>query len=293
MAESPDEHEALFLLEEPLNDRLVTFEGNEFRTQNVSASDWERHNVIERTKGQIHTRIELLEVTHGTYDEDDDEATLMVFRFRFDPQKQSRRIIRARVTITFQGKRGNEQPIVEAIAPDERWSVVPTTDTVTTTKGAELNIGASGIPILTAGGSAKLEKTITRDVSDATTVSGMKKLRKGQNSGEYGVATWVLQENEKRESGVPDSVTAAVLLRREDSEPFDAIVELEADVDWASEIEYKFLRLPLDDPILFNPRATQKKRNKGRSQDVENLASIDLYELCKVRFAVEAPFVAK
>ncbi|KAF4999619.1 hypothetical protein FGRMN_2367 [Fusarium graminum] len=285
--------EPLLLIEEPLSDRLITYEGNQLRTENASASDWERHNVLERTSGQIHTRVELLEVTHGTYDEDGDEATLMVFRFRFDPQKQSRRVIRARVDITFRGKQGNAEPIVDAIAPDERWSVVPTTDSVTTTNGAELNLGASGVPFLSAGGSAKFEKTTSRDISNSTTVSGARKMRKGQNSGEYCMATWIMQENNRRKSGVPDSVTAAVLLRREDSEPFDAIVELEADVDWASGIEYKFLRVPLDDPILFNPRATQKKHNKGRSHGVENLASIDLYELCKVRFAVEAPFVAK
>ncbi|KAJ4244399.1 hypothetical protein NW762_014527 [Fusarium torreyae] len=285
--------EPLFVVEGALGDRIVGGEDSTYRTENASLSDWERQNVIERTRGQIHTRAELLEVTHGTYDEDGDEATLMVFRFRFDPQKNSRRVIRARVDVIFRGKDGNSEPIVEAIAPEERWSVVPTTDSESTTKGGELNLGASGVPFLEAGGSAKFEKTITRDISDATTVSGARKLRKGQNWGQPGVAVWNILENKRRESGVPDSVTVAVLLRREDSEPFDAVVELEADVDWRTGLESKFMRVPLDDPILFNPQLTKSKPKKGRKYGVENLASVDLYELCKVRFAVEAPFIAK
>ncbi|KAF4961921.1 hypothetical protein FSARC_9962 [Fusarium sarcochroum] len=296
MADSPSEEygdEPLLVVEETLGNRLVGNEDSTYRTENASFSDWERHNVIERTRGQIHTRVELLEVTHGTFDEDGDEATLMVFRFRFDPQKNSRRVIRARVDVIFRGEDGNSEPIVEAIAPEQRWSVVPTTDLESITKGGELNLGASGVPFLQAGGSAKFEKTITQDISDAITVSGARRLRKGRNWGQAGVAAWNILENERRESGVPDSVTVAVLLRREDSEPFNAIVELEAKVDWHTGLENKFLRVPLDDPILFNPQLTKKKPKKGRSYGVGNLASVDLYELCKVRFAVEAPFVAK
>ncbi|KAF4457028.1 hypothetical protein F53441_943 [Fusarium austroafricanum] len=286
------ETEPLWSLEEPLGDFLIGGEDSTTRTENASISDWERHNVIERTRGQIHTRVELLEVTHGTYDDDGEEATLMIFRFRFDPQKNSRRVIRARVEVTFQGKDGNPAPIVEAIAPEERWSVVPTTDSETFTTGGELNLGASGVPFVTAGGSAKLEKTITRDISDATTVTGGRRLSK-KNSGPYDVAVWNILENDRRKTGVPDSVTVAILLRREDSEPFDATVELEADVDWMTGLERKFLRLPLDDPILFNPQSIPKKKRKGRNHGAENLSSVDLYELCHVRFAVEAPFVAK
>ncbi|KAL4722193.1 hypothetical protein ACLX1H_010969 [Fusarium chlamydosporum] len=272
----------ILVIEQPLGDVLIGSEDSTYRTQNASASDWERRNVIERTSGQIHTRVELLEVNHGTYDEDsEEEATLVVFRFRFDPQKESRRVVRARVDITFRGKDGNPDPIVDAIAPEERWTVMRTTDSETTTKGGELSLGASGIPILTAGGSAKLERTTTRDISGATTISGAKKFRKGQNYGEPGVAVWNILENERRKSGVPDSITVAILLRREDSEPFIAIVELEADVDWKTGLERKFLCLPLDDPVIFNPRSTDKKRKRGRAYGVENLADTDLSQLCK------------
>ncbi|KAL2694937.1 hypothetical protein Neosp_001526 [[Neocosmospora] mangrovei] len=260
--------EPALVLEEPLQD-IVVGEDSTFRTENASSHDWERRNVIERTRGSIHTRVELLEVTHGTLDEYGDEATLMVFRFRFDPQKTSRRVLRARVNIEFLGKDGGNAPIVEAIAPEERWAVVPTTDSESTTRGAEL------------------------DVSDATTVSGSINLGKGRNSGESTVAVWNLQENKRRETGVPDSVTTAVLLRRYDNEPFNARVELEADVDWVSGFARKFTGVPLDDPVLFNPTLGGSKPKRGRNLGAKELGSVDLYKLCAVRFAVEAPFVVK
>lgn len=286
-----DDEEPLLALEVPLGD-AVPGEDDTFRTENASVDDWERRNVIERTRGNIHSRVELLEVRHGTYDDNDDgdEATLLVFRFRFDPQKSSRRVIRARVHVEFLAASAHHgTPTVDAIAPDERWTVMPTTDHESTKRGAELKLGVSGASLLDAGGSATLEKTISRDVSDATTVTGSVNLGTGRNSGESTAAVWNLQENKRRATGAPDAVTVAVLLRREDSQPFRAKITLEADVDFKSGLEQKFSKVPLDDPVLFNPRMTGKPK-RGRSYGVENLRSVDLYSLCRVRMAAEAPF---
>ncbi|KAL7946912.1 hypothetical protein V8C42DRAFT_297802 [Trichoderma barbatum] len=285
-----DDDEPLLALEIPLHD-IITGEDDTFRTQNASMNDWERRNVIERTRGSIHIRVDLMEVTHGTYDSGGEEATLLVFRFRFDPQKHSRRVIRARVNIEFFANNTNSTaPIVDAIAPEERWSVVPTVDNESITRGGELNLGASGVPFLEAGGALKFEKTINRNVSDATTVTGSINLGTGKNSGESTVAVWNLQENKRRQTGVPDSVKVAILLRREDSKPFNAEVTLEADADFVTSLERKFSKVPLDDPVLFNPTLTEKKPKKGRSYDVQDLGNFDLYSLCDVRMGVEAHF---
>ncbi|GJC81095.1 hypothetical protein ColLi_03933 [Colletotrichum liriopes] len=276
----------------------VIGEDSTFRTQNTSSEDWERRRVIERIQGSIHTYVDLMDVCHGRYgdedDEDDaDEATLLVFRFRFDPQKSSRKVTRARVNIEFlaAGKKGSA-PIVEAIAPEERWTVMPTTDQESTMRGGELNFGASGVPFLQAGGTAKLERTVSRELQDATTITGSINLGRSKNSGESTVAAWNLHGNKRRETGVPDSVKVAILLRREDAEPFNAMVTLEADMDFLSGLERKFSRVPLDDPVLFNPKLAGKKPKRGRSYGVQNLAAVDLYSLCEVRMALEAPFVA-
>lgn len=286
--------EPLISLDVPMGDAVIG-EDSTFRTQNTSLEDLERRTVIERTQGNIHTYVDLMDVVHGEYDDggDGEEATLLVFRFRFDPQKASRKVTRARVNIEFlaAGKNGSV-PVVEAIAPEDRWIVVPTVDQEATTKGGELNLGASGVPFLEAGATAKLEKTISREVRDATTVTGSINLGRGKNSGESTVAVWNLHANKRRDTGVPDSVKVAILLRRENNEPFNAMVTLEAEVDFFSGLEQKFTKLPLDDPVLFDPKMTGKRPKKGRRHGAHNLASEDLYSLCEVRMAVQAPFVA-
>ena len=285
-----DGDEPLFAIEPRLED-AIRGEGDTFRTQNDSIDDWERHKVIERTQGNIHTRVDLMDVLHGKYDGDGGEATLLVFRFRFDPQKNSRRVIRGRVNIEFFASSNNgSAPVVEAIAPEERWTVVPTTDQESTTWGGQLNLGASGVPFLETGGTASLEKTVSRDVSDATTVTGSINLGTGKNSGEPTAAAWNLLENRHRKTGVPDSVKVAILLTRENSEPFNAKVTLEADVDFASGLERKLTKVPLDDPVLLNPTMTGRKPKRGRSYGVQDLSSVDLYSLCEIRMAIEASF---
>lgn len=293
LGSAEDTDMSLLVLEVPLDEKVVG-DDDTFRTQNASANDWERRNVIERTRGNIHTRIELLDVIHGTYDNDGGEATLMVFRFRFDPQKSSRRVITARANIEFFAASGNgEPPIVEGISPEGRWSVMPTTDQESFTRTGQINLGASGVPFLELGGQATLEKTVSRDLSDATTISGSINLGTGRNSGDSTAAAWNLQENKRRETGVPDSVKVAILLRRENNEPFNARVTLEADVDFVTGLELKFTQVPLDDPVLFNPIKTGETPKRNRSYDAKSLSSVDLYSLCEMRMAVEATFTAQ
>ncbi|QGI80032.1 hypothetical protein CEK25_006761 [Fusarium fujikuroi] len=266
--------EPLLVFETPLEHQVIG-EDDTVRTENASMSDWERRNIIERTGGSIHTRVELLSVIHGSYNEGGDKATLMVFRFRFDPQKSSRRVIRAKVEIEF-STTDDSYLEVDAIAPEERWTVVPTTDTETTTRSGQLNLGASGVPFLEAGASASLEKSYTRDVSGATTITGSINLGSGKNSGDSTVAAWNLQENERRKTGVPDSVTTAILVRRAGDERFNAEVTLQADVDWVTGWERRLSKIPLDDPILFNPRETGGAawNRAGRSFSVVTMVEI-------------------
>lgn len=267
------------------------------RTQNASTIDYERHNVIERTTGAIHIRCDLIDVVHGSFDENSgDNATLVILKFRFDAQKQSRRVIRARINIEFFATtKGGATPEVYAIAPEERWTVVPTIDHEETVNSGGLSLGAAGIPFVDASVQSAIERTVSRDISDATTVTGSINLAPGNNSGISSCAVWNLLENKRRKTGVSDSVQVAVLLKRKDNELFNSMITVEADVDLVTRVEHLFNRkVPLDDPILFNPRLEQKTRprkyEKARRYGRENLAALDLYSLCEVRMAVDAPF---
>lgn len=209
-----------------------------------------------------------------------------------DPQKKHRRVFRTRVNIEFfPAKKGGSTPEVEAIAPEERWSLEPTMDAVETTAGVELSLGAT--QVVTATGKLSLWRTRTRDISASTTVTGARRLGAGKNFGEHTGAAWTVLENEKRGSGVPESVRVALLVRREDDEPFNATVTLEADVDVATSLGHFFRKVPLDDPILFNPKAEVKPAKKGRARGVLNLAAVDLYSLCDARMSNKAPWAVE
>lgn len=275
-------------------------EGNDedgFHTQNTSMIDYERRNVIERTTGAIYIRCDLLDVVHGSFCKDSEyNATLMILRFRFDSQKQSRRVVRARINIEFFATtKGGSTPEVYAIAPEERWTVVPTTDHEEIVKGGGLNLGAPGAQLIDASVQANYERTVSRDTSDATTVTGSINLGQGKSSGISSCAAWNILENKRRGTGVPESIQVAVLVKRLDNEVFNSKITMEADVDLITRIEHLFNRkVPLDDPILFNPNLEPKtestKYDKARRHGREELKAVDLYSLCRVRMAVEAPF---
>lgn len=285
MAESTEKSQSCFvdtddeplLVSDVLLEDVIEGEDDTFRTQNTSMTDFERRNVIERTGGDVHTRVVLQEVTHGTYDEDEDgdEATMLVFCFRFDPQTISSRVHRALINIEFfASNKSSEPPIVDMIAPDGCHAVIQTTDEVSVTKGGELGLGASAIVEATA--KANMTTTTTRHVGDAATVTGSINLGTGKNKGDSTVAAWNLLENKRHKTGVVRAVRVSVLLRRTGPGPFHAKVTLRADCGFATDLKQKLKKVLLDDPVLFDPRATDKKPKKGRHHGVKNLSSAHL-----------------
>lgn len=207
-----------------------------------------------------------------------------------DPQKQSRRVIRARAQVEVTAaKKGAKCPEVVAMAPEERWSLMPTKDQVETSSGTEMSIGTS--QVVEASGKVNWSRTVSKDASGATIVTGSKKMATHHDSGPYTCATWTFLENEKRKSGVPDSVRVAVLVRRDNDEPFHVSVGLEVDADIASKIGSFFKRVPIDDPVLFNPKADSNRPRAGRAHGVMNLGHVDLYSLTDARISAAAFWV--
>ncbi|KAL1847090.1 hypothetical protein Daus18300_014060 [Diaporthe australafricana] len=283
--------------EEPLSSLTVALdpvgEGDEFHTRNASPQDFERQNVIRRLSKSVNVHCELIDVQHGHLGADrdaDDLATLLVLRFRFDPQDTDRRVIKSRVNIEFfSADRTNDDdpPVVEAIAPNERWSLLPTKDQESVTRGGELSLGVS--QIVSASGKVTLEKSVTKeDVTDATVVTGFKHLATGKDAGEDTCASWTLLENKSRKSGVPNALNVALLLSRENDEPFNAKVTIEAECDFTTNFKRFWKKVPLDDPILFNPKAEPKRHKRGRSHGGVNLGGLDLYSFCDATMSAKA-----
>lgn len=62
--------------------------------------------------------------------------------------------------------------------------------------------------------------------------------------------------------------------------------------DLQTRLQDSFRSIPLDDPILFDPKPDGKTNKKNRIYGAEGLGNVNMYSLCEVRMAVEAPFAA-
>lgn len=124
---------------------------------------------------------------------------------------------------------------------------------------------------------------------DEITVTG--KIRQvGRDDGPDNTAIWALGENEKSKKGIPDTLRAAVLLKREKpvaghSGRFKATISIEAWADFKSSFENKVDKVrgkvPTNDPVYFDPRIENHDK-KWSEVDLENLSEVDWQKLIPV-----------
>ncbi|KAJ0379839.1 hypothetical protein COL26b_001992 [Colletotrichum chrysophilum] len=246
-------------------------EGSGFHIKNNPEDSYQRPEVIQRA-GAVATRCTLIDAVHGAMSAESKYwSTILVFEFRFDPQKKARRISRATIELRFDGSSTtNSVPEVEAISFDGNYSFRPSKQSETTTKGFETSLGASAV--VEASTSIKWEKTITRETADATTITGGKTVM--NNMPPNRIAKWTLLENSTFETGVPAAIRVAVRIKRSDE-------ECKADM-WTS-LENVFSRIPEDDPIFLKPGLNT--RHGPMHYDMEELGSVDIQKLGDVKFS--------
>jgi hypothetical protein len=296
LAAGHGQEESLLSFAVPLVPVAPDEEENGFRVQNTSLTDWQREAVIER-KGAIDIGCDLVGVLHGWYEEKSEDgpfATLLVFRFRFDPQKHARRIIRCKATVEILPMDDDtatmtaaNKPTVVAIAPNNRLLMVPTTDPEEIKVALNAELAITAVPVVTPSIGGSFERSKTRDNPDATTVSGNISLAPGVNSGPRTCAGWTLLENATRKTGLPDTLRVAVLVRRQDQlAPFKAMVRMSSHADFKTGMGWFFGSFPIDDPVLLNPALPPQGVLKGYAS--ENMATaIDLPSLMDVTFRTE------
>lgn len=251
-----------------------------FHIRNNPRDPYQRSEVIQRSGHGVDIRCILVDAIHGAMSEDSDFwATLLVLQFRFDPQKRSRRVSEATIELLFDvTDTNNELPEVEAVSFDGNYSFLPSKQYETVTTGADGHIGASyGVEL---NASLKWEKTVAREISDATTISGGKLVI--DNLPPNRRAKWTLLENKTSNTGVPASIQVAVRIKRRDEAVFTCIPKLECKADKWTSLQSFFGRTPEDDPVLLKP--DMKATNKLKRYDTEELGSIDLQELSDVTF---------
>lgn len=232
-------------------------EGSGFHTKNNPKDPYQRQEVLQRT-GAIDIRCSILDVVHGVMDPDSEFwATVMVLQFRFDPQKRMRRITEASLELLFGvTDPTNELPEVEAMSFDGSYSLL-------LSKQGE------------SSDTANWERTVTRETSDRTTVSGGKFVV--NNISPNRIAKWTLLENKTLKSGIPASLEVAVRIQRRDEAIFTCMPTIKCKADKWTSIESFFGKVPEDDPVLLNP--DRKPTNRLMRYDTDNIGAVDLQAL--------------
>lgn len=258
-----------------------------YRTRNDPRQPYQRPTVTARD-GVVGAQCRMVNVVHGRlghlegYEDDEDaKATLIILDFTFDNRKNARRIKSVQTTFHFQAKDGEEtDPAVVRIDPDGRFELVETSHPVDTTTKFGLEIGAPPIAGFQAGTQVGWERSTSKVKQDSTLLVGWKHLHGSERDfGEENAASWTMLENSTEKTGVPTSMRASVLLKRDNDLPFQCLFSLKLEVDMKSAFEIAvrsvFGQKLIDDPILFDPSRKPTKRQLEMF-DINSLASPSL-----------------
>lgn len=227
------------LFEEPIED-------GEIRTKNLPGEKFQP--VLIDRGNQIHTKVDIVGITHGEIGESDDLASLVVFEFRFIATG-GRRFKSASVIFRFEDSEGkmNQDPVVHTISPDGQWALNKTDRVQNFKWGANAGLKAGIGPFdLEAGVRWEVEEAKSRNFYTALT--GSKRIMRRGFNGEENAVFWTLEENEDKADGLPTFMRAAVPLRRPYDVPFTLTVKVKSDVDFIGEIKTLF-GLETKDPI--------------------------------------------
>lgn len=258
---------------------LVPLEGEGgFHTKNNPQQPFQRSTVHEDRRA-LAIKCSLIDVIHGHWcqdgDDDDYYATLLVLDFRFDAgNKPGRRIKSAKITVTFYGESDDDDhPGVANISLNGSYSLLPTTQSETITNGLTATAGANVLSTGQLSLEKNYSKTISRETSDATYVSGATCLI-GVDWDPANAVEWKLQENATLKTGLPAALRAGILLKRESMDNFKCAVDIESEVDLKTNVGRWFGGKPKDDPVLFKP--TLKPTNRLMQYDTNNLGKFDM-----------------
>ncbi|KAL4935210.1 hypothetical protein BDV06DRAFT_229035 [Aspergillus oleicola] len=248
---------------------------------------------IHEDRRAVHVKCSLIDVAHGRFSHNstENDATLIVFGFRFDPGIAGGRFTAATITVIFAGQsEEHEHPGVTDLSLNGTYSVLETIQTETTTQGLDTTVGVNVLNAGQLGTTRRYEKVVSRQVSDATYVSGTSCMIGVEWEPENAVE-WKLRENASMQTGIPVYLQAGVLLKRSTQAPFQCTVEIDTKVDVRSKVKRWFGGKPRDDPVLFNP--TMESKNRLMKYDLQNLGSFDLALVEEVTFTTVLDGVVK
>ncbi|KAF9634997.1 hypothetical protein BFW01_g5892 [Lasiodiplodia theobromae] len=237
----------------PLPDEVV----GEFRNKNPPGTTY-RRDLVDR--GNVLTvNVSLALLYHGTLSPMGTEASLLVFDFRFNSTKTTRRFVDATITIRF---RDSEEevaydPVVRRIAPEDVFSIDPGAESWDVEHRFDVGLNA-GIEQAGANINYGTQSAGKVTTEHAVTLVGNKR-RLGKDYGGKNAVVWSMEEDPKKKTGIPSLLRAAVLLERKPGRSFTFNIEIQESVDFVSGITSKTKtffgaehRIPVDE-VEINP----------------------------------------
>lgn len=254
-----------------------------FHTTNDPDNPFQRDSIVQR-QGRVNVQCIHRAIVHGFFsDEINQYCSLLVFDFNFTPNGPARRIKQANVSIRFSAMdKQKSDPEVYAMFPKGSLSLDPTMEKQTLVRGGSLKLG--GAPGLEAGGKLKMQSTIEREVSSATTVRGSIDIA-GRTWGKHNSVSWTMWENQSTKTGVARFMRAPVLLKRSDSSHFKATVKIEVIADTITELKSIVFKAdcPQDDDIWYDPNLEPSVASGFATYDADNLGLVNLDAIWDVK----------
>jgi hypothetical protein len=256
-------------------------EDSGYHMQNLPG-EVQREYLIQRGSGRM-VKGRLVDVIHGHLATGGEPATLIVATFKFLGTK-SERFRYAKITWSFayDDPNDNDCPQVAKISLDDQFVMNQTTVNESTELSATAALQA-GAPVATANISSGWKRTQSVESSDQISLYGSTTFSRRGLKGPDG-AKWILEENKSQKSGIPSSLTTAVLLKRKDK-IFEGTVQVKVSAGFDEVMANYFGMKPKVDPVKFDPT----RKPSSDKYNTQKLDDINLDDINTVKFRTPLP----
>lgn len=236
-----------------------------------------------RKRPAFHVQSVARAIIHGTLARGSAQrATLLVYDFQFLSYRGTR-IKDASICFDFLPSAGSPPgsgPSVKKVGPDERYSMMETTQLESLKKTAKLGISAG--TVVSPNGEVGVESSVEKTVTFAAEIIGS---RPFDEWGNYFQAQWALQENSSQANGIVSRLRTCVLLTRENDNDFDCVPYIRITPNLTTRLVSLGSVRSRDEAIPFDPSyEPYNDLEGGEPIDRWDLGSVDMTKLWDFTF---------
>ncbi|EPE29827.1 hypothetical protein GLAREA_00987 [Glarea lozoyensis ATCC 20868] len=255
-----------------------------------NAPNEEQRRVLTQYGSTRVVKGKLLDVVHGFLKPNREPATLIVSEFKFLGSTRENRFVKANIKwkFAYEDMNSDETPEVHKVSFEEQWVM----DTTKISEAKECSMrggldgGASGVSANISSG-----RTISENFesTDNIVLYGSSIFTKDHQFGQPNAAQWIMNENKTDRSGIPDSLTTAILVKRIPDKSFVGVIEVRVEtvLNTKTKVAEWFGKKPKVDPVKFNPTLPALIDKYVRFKD--QLDGIVLEDIQAVRHHISLP----